>query len=178
MSCISACSLAPSRASSPVMRPARMAMIRSEIASNSASSEEMARMAMPLGPFRRAAGAPRPWRRRRCRGSAHRRSGSGAERQPAGEHHFLLISAGQLLTAVPARTCGCSATCGSARPARARRCGARNPSAGARRGQQRMFSEPRGRETVPAACGPPARAPCRRGSLLPASASPAAGRRA
>ena len=44
---------------------------------------------------RTAAGAPRPWCRRRCRGSARRRSAPGPGGEPLGEDDLLLVAAGQ-----------------------------------------------------------------------------------
>ena len=73
------------RAISPVMRPSRIVTMRSLIASTSGSSDEIdqhrdARFA----PFRRGSRAPRSWRRRRCRASVRRRSGSSASAPASG----------------------------------------------------------------------------------------------
>ena len=61
---------------SPVSRPSRMVTMRSAIASTSGSSEEISDDGdAARGQLRRGSRAPRPWRRRRCRASARRRSG-------------------------------------------------------------------------------------------------------
>ena len=53
---------------------------------------------------RRAAGAPRPWRRRRCRASARRGSGARARRAShLREHGLLLVAARELQTGLRSR---------------------------------------------------------------------------
>ena len=50
-------------------------------------------MAAPLRPGGGSARRSRPWRRRRCRGSARRAGGPGVGQEPAGEDALLLVAA-------------------------------------------------------------------------------------
>ena len=97
ISCIRLSSVASARATSPTARPSRMTRTRSAIARISGSSEEIAMIAMPL----RASWSSSWWTSALAATSMPRVGSStirifGLQRQPAGEHHLLLVAAGEV----------------------------------------------------------------------------------